>query len=190
MKAIGEKSNNFKNAMSDLAEKDPIRKEKDKLIAAILAECRQMIESLRANDAFMSIQVQANSLQQYAESLDTLETDHQLSLGYLTSVQNTLELWKRDWEVLIKTDDVIDQKMLEAFRQKIGSLKDDPVFMGDKSRAERLGNYEKILDQVETEKLDDWTAILEELRQVEVTLDMWVVNWAVQSAKDSIDNND
>lgn len=84
--------------------------------------------------------------------MENLESENELSLGYLTSVQNTLELWKRDWEVLVKTDDVIDQKMLEAFRQKIGSLKDDPVFMGDKSRAERLGYYWKILERVEAEK--------------------------------------
>ena len=40
MNNISQKSKNFQNAMSDLAEKDPIRKEKDQLIGAILDECK------------------------------------------------------------------------------------------------------------------------------------------------------
>lgn len=149
-----------------------------------------MIASLKANDAFMRIPAQATSLRQYAQSLEDMEQNNELNLGFLTSVQNTLELWKRDWEVLVKADDVIDHKMIESFRQKLGSLREDPVFMTDKSRADRLGYYEKILDRVEAEQDSIEVSDLEELRQVEVTLDMWVVNWAVQTAKDTIETTD
>jgi chromosome condensin MukBEF ATPase and DNA-binding subunit MukB len=67
-----------------------------KSIESRLSECREIIDQLKGDNSFMRQYGLADTLKQYEESLNSLQFKTDLSLGYLTSIADTLKLWKRE----------------------------------------------------------------------------------------------
>ena len=70
--------------------------------------------------------------------------------------------------------DVMIKKMIEVFRDKINTLKNDEEFMADTSRVNRLDYYEKVMQRVEVVKHWADDEDYKQLQRVDATLGLWI----------------
>lgn len=171
--------------------------ERAQFIATRLDECKDIIAQLKSDPNFMGSQIRVSALRHYEDSLDTLKFETELDRGYLACVYDTLELWKREWEDADTTSeqiakdeklddqsaDVMIKQMIDIFSAKINSLKNDAEFMADRGRVDRLDYYEKVMQRIDAVKHWADDEDYKQLQRVDVTLGLWVEQWAAEKAR-------
>ena len=94
----------------------------------MVSYCQEIIESFRSDDAFMQSDIRVGRLKHYDDALSNLKLESDFDRGYLSGLQETLELWRRNWkeETAEKTAGSEDYevklqilKMIASYKEKL-----------------------------------------------------------------------
>lgn len=126
--------------------------------------------------------------------MSNLKLESDFDRGYLSGLQETLELWRRNWkeETASAVEDGNTEdyevklqilKMIASYKKKLAELKNDQDFMADRKRCDKLTYYEKVLAHKEWRDAGDFI----ELQKFDFALGAWKKNWASEAANKMVD---